>query len=186
MIAAVLLAGQAAAADLATGTQLYDSGRWADALAALAPLAADGDAEAQFLSGAMLLDGGNGISRDRARALTLLTIAAEHGHPGAAFELYLAEPGAPGSLAWAEKLAAQGRKLDGHRRAQAALCAEALGQEHLRGFGRPRDLAAARAWLGLAVELGRNEAKPALAELDASLSPEERSRAAALAAAIER
>jgi hypothetical protein len=56
----------------------------------------------------------------------------------------------------------------------------------LRGFSRPRDAAAAHAWLALAVELGRGEAQQALAELDAGLSAEERSRAAALAAAIGR
>jgi TPR repeat protein len=183
---ALLLGGHAAAADLSTGTQLYDAGRWADAIAALAPHAQAGDTEAQFLTGAMLLDGGNGISRDRERGLALLTAAGERGHGGAIFELYLANTGTPAGRQWAERLAAQGRKLDGHRRAQAALCAEAIGQDYLRGFHGPRDPAAARAWLGYAVELGRSDAQPALLALDAELTADERARAATLGAMLGR
>ena len=178
----LLLTTRAWAADLATGERLYDAGRWRDAVAELAPLAEQGGAAAQFLLGAMLLDGGNGLTRDRVRAVGLLGQAAEQGHAGAMFELYMAQSGAPEGLRWAERLVAQGRRLDGHNRAQAALCAETLGIEQSRGG----DAVKARAWLALAVELGRQEAQPALTELDSRLTPEERTRAAALAATLIR
>jgi len=181
-VALLLLAAPAAAADLATGERLYDDGRWRDAAAELTPLAEAGGARAQFLLGAMLLDGGNGIVRDRPRALALLAQAAEQGHAGAMFELYMAQNGRPEGLRWAERLVAEGRRLDGHNRAQAALCAEALGVEQ----SRAGDPVKARAWLALSVELGRAEARSALAQLDATLTPEERARAAALAATLTR
>lgn len=182
----LLLSARAWAGDLAIGERLYDAGRWRDAAAELTPLAEQGGAAAQFLLGAMLLDGGNGLTRDRDRALDLFARAAGQGHAGAMFELYMTQSGAPEGLRWAERLVAQGRRLDGHNRAQAALCAEALGVEHNRGGVVARDPVKARAWLALAVELGRNEAQPALAALDEKLTAEERTRAAALAATLLR
>lgn len=180
-----LLAAPAWAADLAQGERLYDAGQWREASAELAPLADQGNATAQFLLGAMLLDGGNGMVKDRGRAMTLMTRAAEQQHPGALFELYLAHQ-PPDSLRWAERLAAQGNRLQGHHRHQAALCAEVLGLEHTRGHAVPRDAVTGRAWLSVAVALGRNESKPILAELDGTLSPEERARAEALAGTLTR
>jgi len=180
-----LLSGPALAADFAQGERFYDAGQWREATDELAPLAEQGDAKAQFLLGAMLLDGGNGIAKDRGRAMTLLTRAADQQHPGAIFELYLAHH-PPESLRWAERLAAQGNRLQGHNRNQAALCAETLGLEHMRGLAVPRDAVLGRAWLGIAVDLGRSEAKPILAELDGTLTPEERAHAEALAAKLTR
>jgi uncharacterized protein len=180
-----LLAAPAVAADFAQGERFYDAGQWREASAELAPLAEQGEAAAQFLLGAMLLDGGNGVSKDRGRAMALLTLAAEQQHPGATFELYLAHQ-PPESLRWAERLAAQGNHLQGHNRSQAALCAEALGLEHMRGLAVPRDPVAGRAWLSVAVDLGRSETKPILAELDKALSPDERARAQALATSLTR
>jgi uncharacterized protein len=180
-----LLAVPAVAADLAQGERFYDAGQWREASNELAPLAEQGDAKAQFLLGAMLLDGGNGLTKDRGRAMVLLTRAAEQQHPGAIFELYLAHH-PPESLRWAERLAAQGSRLQGHNRNQAALCAEALGLEHMRGLAVPRDPVTGRAWLSVAVDLGRSEARSILAELDGTLSPDERARAQALAATLTR
>jgi TPR repeat protein len=181
----MLLAAPAVAADVAQGERLYDAGQWREASVELTPLAEQGQAAAQFLLGAMLLDGGNGLAKDRGRAMTLLTRAAEQQHPGALFELYLAHH-PPESLRWAERLAAQGNRLQGHNRHQAALCAEVLGLEHMRGLAVPRDTVKGRAWLAVAVELGRNESKPILAELDSTLSPDERARAQALASTLTR
>lgn len=186
VLAGLLIATAAHAADFALGEQHYDAGRWRDALAELAPLAEQGDTAARFLAGAMLLDGGNGITRDRPRAVALLTQAAEQGHPGAMFELYLAQSDAAEALRWAERLAVEGRRLQGHRRDQAALCAEVLGVEHSRGLRLAADPVRARAWLSVAVELGRGEAKSALAALDENLTTDEKSRAAALAATLLR
>ena len=180
-----LLAAPAFAADFAQGERFYDAGQWREATSELAPLAEQDDAKAQFLLGAMLLDGGNGIAKDRNRAMSLLARAAEQQHPGAIFELYLAHP-PPESLRWAERLAAQGNRLQGHNRNQAALCAEVLGLEHVRGLAVPKDPVTGRAWLSVAVDLGRSEAGPILAELDKTLSPEERARAQALAGTLTR
>lgn len=181
----MLLAAPAWAADFAQGERLYDAGQWREASAELAPLAEQGEARAQFLLGAMLLDGGNGVGKDRSRALALLARAAEQQHPGAIFELYLAHQ-LPESLRWAERLAAQGNRLQGHNRNQAALCAEVLGLEHVRGLAVPQDAVTGRAWLGIAVDLGRSETKSIVAELDKSLSPDERARAQALATTLTR
>jgi len=186
VVAGLMLATAAHAADFALGEQHYDAGRWRDALAELAPLAEQGDTAARFLAGAMLLDGGNGITRDRPRALVLLTQAAEQGHAGAMFELYLAQSDPTEALRWAARLASEGRHLQGHRRDQAALCAEVLGVEHSRGLRLPADPVRARAWLGVAVELGRGDAKPAVAALDEELTAEQKSRATALAATLLR
>src|SRR5258708_873125 len=75
------------AADLTAGRGFYDSGDWQHAMAELAPLAEQGDAEAQFLVGAMLLDGSPELRVDRAGALQWLARAGEQGHPKAQYEL---------------------------------------------------------------------------------------------------
>jgi len=168
------------AADLAAGRGYYDSGDWKHAMAELAPLAERGDAEAQFLVGAMLLDGSPELAVDRAGALRWLTRAGEQGHPKAQYELFMAysdrNEQSKAALDWAARLAAQGRRLDGIPREQAAVCAAFLGQQYLRGWSVPRDAIQGRAWLVVAQSLGSAEAKAGLAQLDPTLTPDDIAR----------
>lgn len=164
VLTAVIAAIAAAplAAQTAGGRGFYDRGQWPAAIEALRPSAESGDAEAQFLMGAILLDGGNGVRKDVAAALRWLGQAAERDHPGAQFELFSLYPTSGGDFAlelaqkakWAERLARQGSGLTEHRRAQAALCAEYLGREYSMTGRSNRDFVVAYAWLNAAMILG--------------------------------
>ncbi|MDA0240638.1 MAG: tetratricopeptide repeat protein [Proteobacteria bacterium] len=82
IIAALLAAGvalPAAGADLKMGVAAYRAGDYATALQELRPLAAEGNAEAQFALGGMYVDG-KGVPQDYAQAVHWWLKAAEQGH----------------------------------------------------------------------------------------------------------
>ncbi len=167
LVAAIAAAAAPLAAQTAGGRGFYDRGQWPAAIEALRPPAESGDAEAQFLMGAILLDGGNGVRKDAVAALRWLGQAAERDHPGAQFELFSLYPTSGGDFAqelaqktkWAERLARQGKVLTEHRRAQAALCAEYLGREYSMTGRSTRDFVVAYAWLNAAMILGNTAAE---------------------------
>lgn len=181
----LLLCAASSADDMGNGRIFFDRGRWDRALPLLLPLAEAGRREAQFLVAVMLDEGGHGVRRDRAEALGWYHKAAEAGHISARYSLYLhysleTRPGrdtAGEAEHWARAVVELGPAADPHGRAQAALCAEDLGLQHLRGLLRPRDHAEAYFWLGLAVRLGREESRPPLEAAAAALDEAARDQA---------
>ena len=196
LLLAAILALQAAPlmAQTAAGRLFYDRDQWPAAIEALRVPAEGGDAEAQFLMGAILLDGGNAVRKDQKAALRWLGLAAERDHPGAQFELFAFYPTADGDLAaemaerakWAERLVRQGKRLTGTQRDQAALCAEYLGRQYSRTAQSNRELILAHAWLNAAIELGNTPAEMERDFVGKHLSPEEIKAAEALKAEILR
>lgn len=75
-----------AAADVHSGWSAYITGHYAKALAELAPLARQGNAEAQYYLGCMYSDG-LGVPRDPRKAAMWFERAARQGHREAAFSL---------------------------------------------------------------------------------------------------
>ncbi|MSO75823.1 MAG: sel1 repeat family protein [Alphaproteobacteria bacterium] len=187
----LLLVAAPAIADMAAGRRAYEAGMFARALDLLLPAAEKGDAEAQFLLGAIYSEGAREVKAEPARAVAWYRKAAEQGNPSAQYELFVLAGDRAGAAAgrrdeWARRLAEQGRRLAGHARSQAAFCAEYLGLLHGRGQLLPRDTVAGYAWLALALQLGRQEAQAAHDMLAADMSPAELAAARVLAATLGR
>jgi TPR repeat protein len=75
---AVVLSGTASAGPLEDGKSAYQSGDYATALHLLNPLAAGGDADAQYVLGC-LYENGDGVRQDFAQAASWFQAAAEQG-----------------------------------------------------------------------------------------------------------
>lgn len=85
VVAVLLLAAAASprAADFGNAMMLYQSGHYADAVKEFGTLAAQGDAEAQFILGDMYANG-QGVVQDFVQAHKWYNLAAAHGARGAA------------------------------------------------------------------------------------------------------
>jgi uncharacterized protein len=174
----LLLCAAPAGADLATGRLAYEAGNFGRALQLLLPEAERGNAEAQFMVGAIYGEGAKDVRANRAMAIDWYLKAAEQGNPAAQYELFMLagdrNSEAAGSReVWARRLALQGPGLEGHARSQAAYCAEYLGLMHARGLGPAPDRIEGYGWLALAVELGRQEAAATLELLAGSMSAQD-------------
>jgi hypothetical protein len=136
------IASHASAGSFADGQRAYDAGRFEDALGIWGPLAASGEAQAQFGLG-LLHELGQGVPLDTAAAYAWYRRAAELGLTAAAFNVAVmhdAGRGVPRDMTeaalWYARAAARG-----HPRAQFN-----LGQLYSAGEGVPRNPALAEAW----------------------------------------
>lgn len=81
-----VLSGQAMANSLSDANRIYDAGDYEKAAKLYAPLAKDGNAEAQYILG-MMYRAGRGVAHDYKEAKQWYLLAAEQGHPLAQFYL---------------------------------------------------------------------------------------------------
>jgi TPR repeat protein len=181
LLALTALSAGPARAGLADGEIFFDQGQWRKAMAELRPLAEAGGARAQFLVATMLDEGGHGIVPDKPAALAWYHRAADQGHVGAQYALYLHYAVTPDpenqrqekAISWARRIVEAGPRLEGHERAQAALSAESLAVYYERGLFTPADPARAYLWYLIAERLGWENAavqRKALADsLDAAV-----------------
>ena len=181
-VIAGLLAAGTAVADDATDTALraaFNTPDRASARRAFAPLAAAGNAAAQFYYGMLLLRGDGG-GADPGDARDWLQRAADQGHPVAQFqlgEIHRVGKGVAADAAAAARWygdAAEGGWF-GAQRALAGMLAD--------GDGVPRDTVEALKWYDVAAEMGLdpyNGARDRLAAaMDAAAIAEARRRAEA-------
>jgi uncharacterized protein len=177
-LCALLLPPSLASADLDSAAALYESERWDLAVPMMRDEAEGGAPQAAFWLGVMLAEGGHGVVADPSQGVMWLTRAAEAGHAGAKYELYVhysaVSPNVAERRRWAEAVARDGADADGVQQAQAVMAAIDLSR--LNAFSAPPDMPQAAMWLGVAAELGD---APAKAELDTLMPtlPEDAQRA---------
>ncbi len=178
---ATMIQAPAALADFDVGYDTYLRGNWLRAVDEFTPLADQGDARAQFYLGVMQKEGGHGIAKNAAAALVWLRHAAEQGHIGAQYELYLHysagseadEDALAARLYWGRAVTAQGLSADDHGKAQAAVCAIQMGLLYARGWLVPEDRVEAHFLLTYAGLLGRSDGAVAVAELETRMTAAE-------------
>ena len=178
---ATIMQMPAALADFDAGYDAYLRGHWPRAVDAFTPLADRGDAHAQFYLGVMRNEGGHGIAEDKTAALAWLRRAAEQGHMGAQYELYLYysagseadEDALAKRLYWGRAVTAQGLSADAHGKAQAAVCAIQMGLLYARGWLVPEDRVEAHYLLSYAGLLGRSDGAAAVADLETRMTAAE-------------
>jgi TPR repeat protein len=153
------------AGPLEDGTRAYDAGNYVNAIEIFKPLAAQGDAKAQFRLG-MLFYNGQGVPEDEKLAVTWLLKAAKQGNVDAMFELgnaYLVGNQAPKLVEEPDREAAiwfhQAARA-GHMNAQYY-----LGLLFLAGNGVQQSRANAELWFGKAAAQGHSEAKRAIQDV---------------------
>ncbi len=149
LLAALLLIGTASGvrADLADGQAAYLRGDYPAAWSSLRGLAEGGDAEAQYIVGAMY-DHGQGVARSYAQAAEWYRQAANQGYAEAQFSLgfmlYNGTGTNGGAVAQNYSGAARWFRLAAGQGVVAAR--HLLGQMYLRGDGVEKDPAAALRW----------------------------------------
>jgi len=157
---ALMFSGLSHAGDLEDGVAAYRARDYAQAFLLLAPLAENGQREAEFVLGEMYRKG-EGLVKSPAEALPLLTRAAEAGHLDAQITLGQileagdgVEPDFDAALAWFRR-AAEGGSARGQFN---------LGLHHIRAEAH-RDFGQAEKWMRLAAEQNDAEAQYFLARL---------------------
>lgn len=171
-----LIAAAAAAQDLSDAEQAWRQGDPAKAVAIWTPLAAKGDATAAFHLG-QAYRVGKGVALNLAEAQRWLDVAARRGHveAQATYGLMLFQAGnRVAAIRWL-KLAAEA----GEPRAMLM-----YGTALYSGDAVSADPVAAYAWVSRSAALGLVPAQTTLADLDASLTPEQREKGLALAATM--
>ena len=163
-------------ADLQAGKRAYDQKEYASAMKELAPLARQGNVDAQVLLGKMYMLG-QGVPKDADLALKWLRAAADQGNADGEFFLgamYL-RPATdiPQGLKWLRLSAEQGT-ID------AQLL---LGMAYLKGSDLPRDLVQADMWLQLAATKGDKFAASQRARAEKEMTTDQIEKARALAEA---
>lgn len=148
LIALALMAGAAAAQDFAAGMRVHLEKRYGESRRIFEPLAAAGDARAQFMMGT-IYEQGLGVRQDLPAAARWYRKSAEGGNPSAQYNLgvfYQFGKGVPRDPAeaarWLRAAAEQG-----HGRAQ-----NNLSTFYFTGIGVPRDAVEAWKWLTLSAE----------------------------------
>ncbi len=128
------------------GVAAYKRGDYATALHEFRRLAEQGEAKAQFNLGNMY-ENGQGVPRDKARAVKWWRKAAEQGHAEAQYNLGVMYDKGQGvtqdyakALQWYRKAAEQGLATAQHN----------LGNMYENGQGVPQDYAHAHMWFNLA------------------------------------
>ncbi len=105
LAAVMVLAASQAWADLKAGVEAYERGDYATALTEFRPLAQQGDADAQFIVGAMY-DRGEGVPKDQVKAHMWFSLAAAQGYEVARKSRdILAGRMTPAQIATAQRLA---------------------------------------------------------------------------------
>ena len=158
---ALMAVATVARADFESGWQAFHRGDFAQAITAWQPLAAAGEARAQYNLG-VLYDEGRGVAVDRGRAEAWWRRAAGLGHRAAQHNLALlylsgdsGHDDRPQATVWLEAAAAGG----------FAPSQYVLGGMYADGRGVPRDDSRAHRLLLAAAEFGVAEAQYRLAEL---------------------
>lgn len=155
------------AATFEDGQRAYDMERFEEARRVWAPLAAGGDARAQFAMG-LLHDLGHGAARDPGAAYGWYRRAAEAGLPQAQFNVAVMRDAGRGvprdtsqAATWYAKAAVRGQPRAKYN----------LAQLYASGEGVPRNVAQARTWYGAAAREGLAAAADKLARLAESDVP---------------
>lgn len=154
----VMITAGAAQADLPQARSLYEAQRWDLAVPLMREQADAGQAQAAFWLGVMLLEGGHGIKADPVQGRDWLQRAAETGHAGAQYELYVyystTAPDLPQRLRWGQAIAHAGAAAASGsvQQAQAAMAAFDLGR--IAALRQPADLPQAAYWWSIAGRLG--------------------------------
>jgi uncharacterized protein len=154
LILAACITGLAVAGPAEDGMAAFQRGDYAAAMRLWRPLAHQGNADAQFLLGAMY-GRGEGVERDYTTAVTWYRKAADQGHPGAQWSLgtmYQDGREVPRAYAaaasWYRKAADQGYVLAQYD----------LGTMYAKGLGVPQDYVSAYMWYSLAAGKGLTDA----------------------------
>jgi TPR repeat protein len=162
-------AAYAATADFQEGVAAFDRGDYAEALKRLEPIAAAGDADAQFRV-AQMLRYGWGTTADAAAAGVWMRRAAEAGLPDAQAELgrmlrdgngMKANPAE--ALTWLKRAAERG----------SGVAQLNLGRMYRNGVGTTRDRAQAYKWFTLAAQNGFMDGIASRNVMAESMTPEE-------------
>ena len=170
----LLISVSPARADLEAGKRAYDQGDYATALKELRPLAEQGNAEAQTLLGIMY-NRGRGVPFDVGQAMKWYKAAADQGNAEA--QCYL------GAM-YLKRDAAQGLKLLKLSAEQGYADAyQMLGMAYMNLKDAPQDVVQADVWLRLAAERSVPLAAMQRDQLEAHMSRDQVTKAAALAAA---
>ncbi len=172
----VLCSAYLCGADFQAGKRAYEQKDFASAMKQLAPLAQQGNADAQIFLGKMYMSG-QGVPKDADLAVKWFRAAADQGNAEGEFFLgamYLlpAKDIAEG-LKWMRLSAEQGMP-------DAQLL---LGMAYLKGRDAPHDLVEADMWLQLAANQGDKFAPTQREQAEKQMSPDQIAKARALAAA---
>ena len=163
-------------ADLRAGKRAYEEKEYVTAMKELAPLAQQGNAEAQLFLGKMYMSG-RGVPKDADSALKWFRAAADQGNAEAQFFLgamyLLPAKDVPQGLKWLRLSAEQGMP-------DAQLL---LGMAYLKGRDVPRDLVEADVWLQLAAAQGDKLAPSQQQQAEKQMSPDQITKAKTLVAA---
>jgi TPR repeat protein len=182
LIVLIVAAFPAVAADFATGLDALDQRNYAIALQEFTPLAAAGNARAQFRLGTMYAMG-LGVARDYAKAAGWLEKAAVQGYAraqndlGVLYELGRGVAQDPNAAARLFRQAAE------HGVGAAQL---SLARLYRDGRGLPKDLGESYAWADTATQLGELSAQRLLDSLVKDMTVDEIDRARRLAQRYER
>jgi hypothetical protein len=165
----LLLPGLALAADLEKGQAAYFMGDYETSLAECAPLAEEGNADAQFCVGRLYANG-FGVAMNDDLALQWYGRAAEQGHSEAQLNLGLMHANGWGvpmndeeAVNWYRMAAEQG-----YVEAQTN-----LAKSYQKGRGVEQSLVEAYVWNHIALQLGNLNAKYDRDEVASKLSPEQ-------------
>jgi TPR repeat protein len=178
VLAILVLAGAAVAADLASAQRAYKQKDYAAAFKELTPLVKRGDAGAEVLLGRMYLMG-HGVLKDSGEAYKLFGEAAAQGNADAEFFLgapsVLRHVNIPEGLKYLRLSAEQGNQ-------DAQLL---LGETYLQGIqgAVPRDPVKADMWLRLAAKNNLPFYKTQLLTAEQQMTPAQIAKGKALAAA---
>ena len=163
-------------ADLQVGRDAYDGKDYAKAVKELAPLAQQGNIDAQVLLGKMYMLG-EGLPKDTDLALKWFRAASDQGNAEAEFFLgamfLLPRKDIPQGLKWLRLSAQQGT-------ADAQLL---LGMTYLKGDDLPHDLVQADMWLHLSATRGDRFATAQYEQAERQMAPDQIEKARALAQA---
>jgi len=163
-------------ADLQVGKDDYDRKDYAKAAKELAPLAQQGNIDAQVLLGKMYMLG-EGLPKDTDLALKWFRAASDQGNAEAEFFLgamcLLPRRDIPQGLKWLRLSAQQGT-------ADAQLL---LGMAYLKGDDLPHDLVQADMWLHLSATQGDRLATAQYEQAERHMTPDQIEKARALAQA---
>ena len=170
LMAATLVTGSMAAADVQQGMDAYDVGDYETAMAECLPAAETGDPIAQFCIGRMYANG-FGVAMDDALALQWYGRAADQGHAESLYNL-----GVMHSNGWGVPMddAAAARFFENAAELGLPLAQMSLANLHRQGRGVEQDVAKAVKWYTIAAELGNMNADFKLDELAPELSEAER------------
>jgi len=162
-------------ADLQAGKRAYEQKDYGSAMKTLAPLAQQGNVDAEVFLGKMYMLG-QGVPKDADLALKWFRAAADQGNAAGEFFLgamyLLPAKDVPQGLRWLRLSAEQGTP-------DAQLL---LGMAYLKGTDAPHDLIEADMWLRLAASQGDNFAPSQCERAEQQMTPDQIAKARTLVA----